>query len=239
MESKSNWLIPVSLWILEWFVLSVLTTQLLEGLSSRHQLRYRVSWHNWENKKHNLTLQNAGVLSDSLAIWIQQVDKLRFKFTQLRLIEKFFYTKYLWEGGNRCKAPATTDPLNVDLDGSVFKEDWNYDLMLGMMMYLANNTCPNISYAVHQAARFTHQPWHSHAVGVKWVARYLKQAKHVCPQMSLIVDCYVDADCVGSFSIANKQDPVSVKSLTGYVIMHWGALYFGHLRCKRKMPSVQ
>jgi len=103
-------------------------------------------------------LQNAGVLSDSLGIQIQQVDKLRFKFTQLRLIEKFFHTMYLWECGNRCKAPATRDPINVDLDGSVFKEDWNYDSVIGMMMYLANNTCPNIAYADHQAARFTHQP---------------------------------------------------------------------------------
>jgi hypothetical protein len=34
------------------------------------------------------------------------------------------------------------------------------------MMYLANNTRPDIAYAVHQAARFTHHPRQSQAVGV-------------------------------------------------------------------------
>jgi hypothetical protein len=62
---------------------------------------------------------------------------------------------------------------------------------------------------------------------VKRIARYLKQTKLegmlFCPQTSLRVDCYVDADFAGSFSVANKQDPVSVKSQTGYVIMYHGA----------------
>ena len=42
------------------------------------------------------------------------------------------------------------------------------------------------------------------------------------PQTSLRVDCYINADFAGSFSVANKQDPLSVKSRTGYVIMHQG-----------------
>ena len=45
----------------------------------------------------------------------------------------------------------------------------------------------------------------------------------LCPQQSLRVDCYVDADFAGLFSVSNKQDPVSVKSRTGYVIMYRGA----------------
>ena len=37
------------------------------------------------------------------------------------------------------------------------------------------------------------------------------------------VDCYVDADFGGLFSTEDKQDPVSVKSRTGYIITDRGA----------------
>jgi hypothetical protein len=36
----------------------------------------------------------------------------------------------------------------------------------------------------------------------------------------LQIDCYVDADFAGIFLVADKQDLVSVKSQTGYVIMY-------------------
>ena len=43
------------------------------------------------------------------------------------------------------------------------------------------------------------------------------------PQNSLRVDCYVDADFAGLFAASDRQDPVGVKSQTGYVIMYKGA----------------
>jgi hypothetical protein len=45
----------------------------------------------------------------------------------------------------------------------------------------------------------------------------------ISPQDSLCIDCYVDADFAGLFTVADKQDPVSVKSRTGYVILFKGA----------------
>jgi hypothetical protein len=111
--------------------------------------------------------------------------------------------------------------------------------VIGMMMYLANNKGPDIAYAFHQAARFTHHPRQSHAVGVKKIARYLKQTKlegmFISPQDSLQVDCYVDRDFAGLFTVEDKQDPVSVKSRTGYVILFKGAPYYGHLKCKQRL----
>jgi hypothetical protein len=49
--------------------------------------------------------------------------------------------------------------------------------MIGMLMYLAGNTHPDIAYAVHQAARFMHGTRNSHAAGVKRILRYLKRTK--------------------------------------------------------------
>ena len=57
--------------------------------------------------------------------------------------------------------------------------------------------------------------------------RYLKKTKTkgliLKPGKELWVDCYVDADFGGLFSVEDKQDPVSVKSRTGYVITYRGA----------------
>ena len=48
--------------------------------------------------------------------------------------------------------------LGTDLNGSEAKRDWpnSYASVIGMMLYLASNTRPDISFSVHQCARFTH-----------------------------------------------------------------------------------
>ena len=94
-------------------------------------------------------------------------------------------------------------------------------------MYLAGNTRPDIAYAVHQAARFTHGSRRSHAAGVKRILRYLKKTQAegliLKPSDDPRVDCYVDADFGGLFAVEDKQESVSVKSRNGYVITYRGA----------------
>ena len=41
-------------------------------------------------------------------------------------------------------------------------------------MYLADNVHPEIAFAVHQCARFTHSPKESHTIAVKHIGKYLK-----------------------------------------------------------------
>ena len=45
-------------------------------------------------------------------------------------------------------------PLGTDINGSEDKRDWpnTYASVIGMMLYLASNTRPDISFAVHQYA---------------------------------------------------------------------------------------
>ena len=45
-------------------------------------------------------------------------------------------------------------PLRTDENGSEAKRDWpnSYASDIGMMLYLASNTRPDISFAVHQCA---------------------------------------------------------------------------------------
>ncbi|KAI2509164.1 hypothetical protein MHU86_5283 [Fragilaria crotonensis] len=177
-------------------------------------------------QRHTFALRNEGEVSAFLGIQIKKTGSKEFLLTQTGLIDKVLAVTKLTDC-NGCDTPATVDPLHADKDGEPFSEEWAYDVVIGMLMYIAGNTRPDIAYAVHQAARFTHGARRSHAAGVKRILRYLKKTKTegliLKPGSEQRVDCYVDADFGGLFSVEDKQDPVSVKSRTGYVITYRGA----------------
>ena len=91
-----------------------------------------------------------------------------------------------------------------------------------MLLYLSSNSRPDIAFAVHQCARFTHSPKKSHGQAVKRIIRYLKATETkgliMKPTKILTLDCYVDADFTGLYGQEDNQDPICVKSRTGYVL---------------------
>ena len=91
-----------------------------------------------------------------------------------------------------------------------------------MMLYLASNTRPDISFAVHQCARFTHNTKVSHETSVKRIFRYLQGTKDnglvFNPSMKLVVYCYADAVFVGLWGYEDPQDPICDRSRTGFVV---------------------
>jgi hypothetical protein len=172
---------------------------------------------------HTFALRNEGEVSAFLGIQIEKKKDNEFLLTQTGLIDKVLAVTKMGEC-NGCDTPSTIDPLHADKDGEPFDEEWAYDGVIGMLMYLAGNTRPDIAYAVHQAARFTHGARNSHAAGVKRILRYLqrtrKEGLYLKPGPDLRVDCHVDSDFGGLFSVEDKHDPISVKSRTGYVITY-------------------
>ncbi len=81
---------------------------------------------------------------------------------------------------------------------------------------------PDISFATHQCARYTHSPKLSHENAVKKIGWYLKgtleQGLILNPSNTLKIDSYPDADFAGSWNREDVQDPHCVRSRTGYVI---------------------
>ena len=176
-----------------------------------------------EEQQHTFALQDEGEVSALLGIQI----KNEFLLTQTGLIEKVLAVTKLTDCDG-CDTPDTTiHPLLIDKDGDIFSKEWAYDTVIGMLMYRAGNPRPDIAYAVHQAACFTHGARKSHAAGIKRILRYLKRTKTegliLKPGKDHRVDCRIDADFGGLFSVEDKQDPVSAKSRTGYVITYRGA----------------
>ena len=74
------------------------------------------------------------------------------------------------EKANLCQTPASTIGLGADVGGAPWKESWSYPLVVGMLLYLAGNTHPDIAFAVHQCARFSHRPLKIHEDAVKRIA---------------------------------------------------------------------
>ena len=92
-----------------------------------------------------------------------------------------------------------------------------------MLLCLASNSKPDIAFATHQRACFTHSLKASHEAAILKICCYLQGTKEdgliFTPTTKLNVDCYVDADFAGLFGVEDPADPVSVKSRTGCVIM--------------------
>ena len=62
------------------------------------------------------------------------------------------------QGCNPECTPASQKPLRKNKDGPEFVEKWSYSSVVGMLLYLVENSQPEIAYAVHQCAQFTHNP---------------------------------------------------------------------------------
>ena len=63
----------------------------------------------------------------------------------------------------------------------------------------------------------------SHEDAIKQICQYLHGTKNCglifTPTGQFTVDCFVDADFAGLWTFEDDQDPVSIKSRTGYVLM--------------------
>ena len=63
------------------------------------------------------------------------------------------------EHANKVKTPATMVGLSADVGGIEQRNiEWSYASVVGVLLYLAENSLPDIAFAVHQSARFSHRP---------------------------------------------------------------------------------
>ena len=139
-------------------------------------------------------------MSKLLGIDIKTLNDGGFQFYQTGLIRKVLDNT----GMEHCNIlPTSTkveSPPVTDVDGSEAKRDCtnSYDSVIGMILYLASNTRPDISFVVHQCSQFMHNTKASHDTSVKRICRYLQGTKDnglvFNPSKKLVVDCYADAD---------------------------------------------
>jgi len=72
--------------------------------------------------------------------------------TQCGLIKKIIDHATGMSNCNPNWTPATQLALGSDPDGEEMSESWSYTSIVGMLLYLVTNTCPDIAFAVSQVA---------------------------------------------------------------------------------------
>ena len=96
--------------------------------------------------------------------------------------------------------PANTI-LFKNEDSNARIQTWNYRSVIGMMMFVAMSTRPDIAFAVYQCAKFNANPKQCHEEAVKRIERYLRRTRDksliLTSNKSQQLDCYVDADFDG------------------------------------------
>ena len=122
-----------------------------------------------QHQGYDLTLEDNSNMFGFLGIEFERKGTT-IELTQKGLIQKVIdYTGMT--NATPQPTPAAREPLGADASGLPFDEEWSYPAVVGMLLYISSNTRPDIQFAVHQAARFTHAPKKSHAQAVKRIIR--------------------------------------------------------------------
>ena len=174
-------------------------------------------------EKEDVILRREGTAEGFLGVDIKR-DGDKFILTQpgltKRIIEALgLSSKY----STALHTPAACAPLARDKDGEPISGTINYASVIGMLLYLAGHSRPDIAFAVHQCARYTFDPKRSHEVALKHIGRYLKGTMDkgliMSPSDGFSLDCFPDADFAGLYGHEDSQDPHCVRSRTGYCIL--------------------
>ena len=167
-----------------------------------------------------------GKFNEYLGVGIEELPDGTRHMTQKGLIDKILETTKMTDC-NPNHTPCAQVALGKDLEGAPYDQnDWNYASVVGMLLYVSNNTRPDITFAVSQVARFTAAPKVSHAKAIKTIVRYLAGTRDkgilVKPNGTYELETWVDADFAGLHGREHPDDRNSVKSRLGYIITFGG-----------------
>jgi hypothetical protein len=156
-----------------------------------------------------------------LGIQIQMLHDKALFLTQTSLTNQILEICHITDCNTK-QTPANSIALGSDLYRTPFQHDFLYPSAVGMLMYLASNSHPDISFSIHQCAWFTHAPKALHSEAILQICQYLKGTSTMGlilrPSKELWLDTHVDSDYAGLWKWEDDQDPVCVKSRAGLVI---------------------
>lgn len=118
------------------------------------------------------------------------------------------------------KLSITEDPFRpTEEDEEILDMSYPYLSAIGALMYLANQTRPDIAFAVNLLARHSKKPTKRHWIGIKGILRYLKKTE----DMGIFFDKKDKSGLVGYADAGYLSDPSTAKSQNGYVFILNGA----------------
>ena len=158
-------------------------------------------------------VRELGEISDFLSLRIQKFNDQCISIDQTVYIEKILDEFGLSE------AKGTHNPVSGNLFNQSLEEDGDanqetYRRAIGMLLYVANGTRPDISFAVSYLSQFLSAPKRKHEAAVRHLMRYLKHTRDYClvyRKTGNQIKVFSDADFAN-----NKSDR---KSFSGLVIL--------------------
>jgi hypothetical protein len=101
---------------------------------------------------YKLTLNDPYPIDDFLGIHFSHQDNGALHMSQTGLIDAMTETAHIPKGRLKNTQTPATSILHADTEGLARQESWNYPSVIGQLNYLAKNSRPDISFAVHQCA---------------------------------------------------------------------------------------
>ncbi|KAL0285431.1 UNVERIFIED_CONTAM: Transposon Ty1-MR1 Gag-Pol polyprotein [Sesamum radiatum] len=140
------------------------------------------------------------------------------------LINQSNYIEKVLEHFHMDKAHPLSTPMGVrslDVNKDLFRPEVSYLSAIGALMYLANNTQPDITFLVILLARYSSTPTKRDWNSLKHILHYL----HGTSDMGLNFERHKDAketNLVGYADVGYLFDPYKAISQFGYVLMYGG-----------------
>jgi hypothetical protein len=175
-------------------------------------------------------LEDEGDIENFLGINIKHTvnsdGTVQITMTQTGLIDQILEDVGLVGDKVSQKRTPAKEILQPNPNAAPFDAEWNYRSIIGKLNFLAQNTRPDISMAVHMCARFVTNPNRVHQDAVKYLCRYLHYTRLrgliLHPTGDNRLNAYVDSDVAGQWSRETCQLRDSAVSRTGYVILYCG-----------------
>jgi hypothetical protein len=126
-----------------------------------------------EMRAASLDITVEGTLSDFLGVKITKETDGTYHLTQPHLINSILEDLRLNADDTKVKdTPAKSSTiLKSHVNSPDFDNNFNYRSVIGKLNNLEKCTRPDISYAVHQCARFMIQQKEEHGKAIKWLGR--------------------------------------------------------------------
>ena len=173
-------------------------------------------------------VEDLGDVKDFLGIQVMRGKDKTITLNQPQLIDSILRDVKFQSNMKEKDTPALSLViLQKDTQGKPFNNDFHYRRVIGKLKFLEKSTRPDISYAVHQCARFCEHPKQSYGKAMQCLCRYLKATRDkgiMCnPDNDKSYECWVDADSAGGFDqrVAGT-DPTTSKSRSGWAITYSG-----------------
>jgi hypothetical protein len=198
--------------------------------------------------KAKLAITVEGDLADFLGVSIDRRTDGTIHLSQPHLIDQILKDLRM-DGDNvkpRSTPAASSKLLSRHTKSKPFDNSFNYRSIIGKLNYLEKATRSDISFAVHQCARFVSDPKVEHGEAVRWLGRYLKGTRKMGTIMRPIPDkeleVYVDASFCGDWESSEAvRDRDTARSRRGYIINYAGCplLWKSQLQTEIALSSTE